>query len=120
MGSEREWIYTRIAHYHETDQMGVVHHSNYIKWMEEARVYIMDKIGYSYKAMEDRGLISPVLNVTCDYHKSVHFDDKIRIKVYLKKHSKVRFTLSYEMYNDSKMASCTSERRRTASLIVPA
>ena len=46
------FVYTRKAHYHETDQMGVVHHSNHVKWMEEARVAFMDELGLSYRDVE--------------------------------------------------------------------
>ena len=45
--------YERRAYYHETDQMGIIHHSNYLKWMEEARIALMDKLGFSYKKMEE-------------------------------------------------------------------
>ena len=37
--------YERKAYYHETDQMGIIHHSNYLKWMEEARIALMDELG---------------------------------------------------------------------------
>lgn len=96
-----DWVYRRTAQFHETDQMGIIHHSNYIKWMEEARIYLMDKMGYSYRDMDDKGIYSPVLDVTCRYVKSVQFNDKIRILVSLKSMSRVRFVLQYKMYNDS-------------------
>ena len=44
--------YEHHAKYYETDQMGIIHHSNYIKWMEEARMDLMEQIGLSYKEME--------------------------------------------------------------------
>ena len=46
------YIYLRKAQYHETDQMGIIHHSNYVKWMEEARIGYMDQMGFSYKKVE--------------------------------------------------------------------
>ena len=45
--------------YYETDIMQIVHHSNYIRWFEEARIYLMDEIGFSYFQMEDEGIIVP-------------------------------------------------------------
>ena len=69
--------YEHHAKYYETDQMGIIHHSNYIKWMEEARMDLMDQIGLSYKQMEEMEIISPVLSVSCEYHSMVHFDDTI-------------------------------------------
>ena len=48
--------YEHNVKYYETDQMGIVHHSNYIRWMEEARMDLMDQMGFSYKQMEDQKL----------------------------------------------------------------
>ena len=67
--------YEHHAKYYETDQMGIIHHSNYIKWMEEARMDLMEQIGLSYKQMEEMEIISPVLSVSCEYHSMVHFDE---------------------------------------------
>ena len=72
--------YEHHAKYYETDQMGIIHHSNYIKWMEEARMDLMDQIGLSYKEMEAMEIISPVLSVSCEYHSMVHFDDVVVIE----------------------------------------
>lgn len=46
--SEKTYTYYRKAQYHETDQMGIIHHSNYVKWMEEARIGYMSRMGFSY------------------------------------------------------------------------
>ena len=46
------FTYRRRAYYHETDQMGLIHHSNYLKWMEEGRIAFLDEMGLSYKEME--------------------------------------------------------------------
>ena len=51
--------YEHKVQYYETDKMGIVHHSNYIRWMEEARIDFLDQIGWNYKVMEDNGIISP-------------------------------------------------------------
>ena len=53
--------YIHQAQYYETDQMGIIHHSNYIRWMEEARIAYMDQMAFPYKAVEEAGIISPVL-----------------------------------------------------------
>lgn len=47
--------YQRKARYHETDQMGVVHHSNYVKWMEESRTEFLESIGAGYAKIEAGG-----------------------------------------------------------------
>ena len=55
--------YEHHAKYYETDQMGIIHHSNYIKWMEEARMDLMEQIGLSYKQMDHQSGIVGVLRV---------------------------------------------------------
>ena len=52
---EKIHVYERDAYYYETDKMSVVHHSNYIRWFEEARVNFMKKVGYPYDFMESQG-----------------------------------------------------------------
>ena len=91
--------YTKTAKYYETDQMGVIHHSNYIRWMEEARVDMLNQLGYPYRRFEEMGYISPVLHVDCEYKKSVKFDDEVRIIVRLQEAGRVKFTLRYDIYN---------------------
>ena len=51
--------------YYETDRMGFVHHSNYIRWLEEARMDYMRKLGIDCKLLEDQGIIIPVTGVSC-------------------------------------------------------
>lgn len=89
--------YDRKINYYETDQMGVVHHSNYIRFFEESRISFMDQVGYPYARLEDEGIISPVTGVSCKYLKPVKFGDTIRIAVSLVKLSRVKFTFNYEV-----------------------
>lgn len=89
--------YMHHAKYYETDQMGIVHHSNYIRWMEEARMDAMDQFGISYRHMEESGIISPVVSVSCQYKSMVHFDDTVRIQAKVVKYNGVRLDLEYEM-----------------------
>ena len=76
------------------DQMGCVHHSNYIRWMEEARVNLMEQMGCGYKSMEASGIMSPVLEVHCQYRSMVRFDDHVKIHVWVKEYNAIRMTLS--------------------------
>ena len=69
--SEKTYTYYRKAQYHETDQMGIIHHSNYVKWMEEARIGYMSRMGFSYKKVEELGVISPVVEISVAYRKQV-------------------------------------------------
>ena len=63
--------YLRQPHYYETDQMGIIHHSNYIRWFEEARVDWLTFLDVPYYKIEEAGIIIPVLAVTCDYKEMI-------------------------------------------------
>lgn len=89
--------YEHHAKYYETDQMGIIHHSNYIKWMEEARIDLMDQMGLNYKQMEEMEIISPVLSISIDYISMVHFDDTVVIRCRLVDYNGVRMKVEYEM-----------------------
>ncbi|MGM9521215.1 MAG: acyl-CoA thioesterase [Oscillospiraceae bacterium] len=91
--------YSRRVYYYETDNMGIVHHANYIRWMEEARMDFMRKIGYVYTDMEADGIIMPVTGVSCRYIHSMHFDDVFSITVKMTKFSGVRLSLSYQIFS---------------------
>lgn len=91
--------YLRKVQYHETDKMGVTHHSNYIKWMEEARIHWLDEIGYSYAKLEADGIISPVIGVECQYKHPTTFGDEVCVKVGVAEFRGVRLSISYEMTN---------------------
>ena len=89
--------YRHKVHYYETDKMGFVHHSNYIRWFEEARTDFFDKVGVPYTLTESLGLISPVLTVQCEYKKSCYFGETVLIYVTLEKVENVRFYVSYRV-----------------------
>ena len=93
--------YLRKAQFYETDGMGIIYHGNYIHWMEEARIDMLDQLGYPYRRFEEMGYMSPVLHVECEYKKSVKFDDEVKIVVSLKEFGRVKFTLRYDIYNMS-------------------
>ena len=100
------YSWTHRAQYYETDQMGIVHHSNYIRWFEESRVEFLDKIGYSYKKLEEDGIISPVIEINCKYKSMVHFGDDVIITPTIKEFNGVRLTIYYEIID-----ACTKELR---------
>ena len=74
-------IYTRPVHYYETDRMDCVHHSNYIRWFEEARIHFMSENGFPYEGLEAAGIVSPVLSVEANYHAMCRFGDTVEIAV---------------------------------------
>ena len=75
--------YEHRVQYYETDQMGIVHHSNYIRWFEEARTDMLRQIGIGYGEMECRGIASPVLEVSAKYRAMTRFEDMVVIRVEL-------------------------------------
>ena len=87
--------YEYQAQYYETDQMGIIHHSNYIRWFESARIWYMNQIGVDYADMEKMGIISPVLEVHCVYKSMVHFGDVVEIIPKIEKYNGVKLELSY-------------------------
>lgn len=101
--------YEHHAKYYETDQMGIIHHSNYVKWMEEARMDLMDQMGLSYKQMEEMEIISPVLSIAVEYHSMVHFDDTVVIQTKLVKYNGIKMEVEYVMTDKE-----TGELRTTA------
>ena len=93
--------YIHTVQYYETDRMGITHHSNYIRWMEEARVAFLDQIGAGFAGMEARGVLSPVVGVECCYRRPCRFDDRVRIEVRITEFRGVRLRVSYEMFNET-------------------
>ena len=92
-------IYKHKVQYYETDKMQVVHHSNYIRWMEEARVEFLEKIGASFVSLEEMGIISPVTEVNCRYENMMRFGDTAEIDVCLEEFGGVKMLVSYTMRN---------------------
>ena len=94
-----DFTYERRINYYETDRMGVVHHSNYIRFLEEARCEMLDHSGMPYSAFEEQGVMIPVLGVNCDYKSHVTFDDIIEIIPFVKNFNGVRLTMGYNITN---------------------
>lgn len=92
--------YKHKVQYYETDQMGIVHHSNYIRWFEEARTDYMEQMGMGYEQMEEKGIISPVLSVEADYLRMVYFGDTVTIEAFIKEYTGIKLTVGYEIVDD--------------------
>ena len=103
-----EFMYHRKAQYHETDQMGFIHHSNYVKWMEEARVAFMDRIGMGYAEVEKAGVVSPVTAVSVEYKKPVRFSEEVGIQVSVLSYSGVRLEIEYKFFLMPERELCTT------------
>lgn len=92
--------YIHQAQYYETDQMGIIHHSNYIRWMEEARIAYMDEMGFPYRAVEEAGIMSPVLGVECEYKSMTRFGDRVCIEVRLVSFGGIKYEIAYVMRDE--------------------
>ena len=92
-------LYRHKVCYYETDKMGVTHHSNYIRWMEEARVYFLEQIGFGYDKLEGQGVVSPVIGIECEYKETTTFNDEILIEAKVKEFKGVRLVIEYKMFN---------------------
>lgn len=89
--------YKRTVKYYETDRMGITHHSNYIRWMEEARVDFLEQIGWNLEWWEEKGIVSPVTGLECRYKNTTTFPDEISIQVKVVECKGVRLKLGYTM-----------------------
>ncbi len=86
--------------YGETDQMGVVYYGVYAQYYEVGRVETMRMLGFSYKDIEERGILLPVIDFSINYKKPAYYDDEIRVVTKLKEMvTGVRIPFEYECYN---------------------
>ena len=101
--------YIHKVQYYETDKMGITHHSNYIKWMEEARIDFLEKTGFGYDRVETLGIISPVVSVECRYKAVTKFPEEVMIDVFVESFNGVRLTLGYDMKNAEGKTVCIAK-----------
>jgi acyl-CoA thioester hydrolase len=90
---------TLRVRYGETDQMGFVYYGVYAQYYEVGRVEAMRSLGFSYREMEESGVLMPVINLTVNYKKPALYDDEVRIVTTVKEMPGVRITFHYECFN---------------------
>ena len=93
-------VFKRKINYYETDKMQVVHHSNYIRFLEECRMDFLEQIHLDYEEMERQGIMIPVLSVACNYQSPARFGDTICIVPKLESFRGVKFEMSYRIYSE--------------------
>ncbi|MGB2153244.1 MAG: acyl-CoA thioesterase [Flavobacteriaceae bacterium] len=98
-----------LVRYGETDQMGIVHHSNYLRYFEVARLEWLSFLGVSYNAMEQEGIIMPVIEVNLSYKTPALFEDKLIVEVRLNEAPKVKMKFSYSIRNQKDQIVCLGE-----------
>ena len=91
--------YEHKTQYHETDPQGIIHHANYVKWMEEARMNLLDQLGMGYKQMEELEIISPVLSLSVEYRSAVKFDETVLIETKLLAYDSTGMEIAYRIYD---------------------
>lgn len=91
--------YLHKVQFYETDGMSIVHHGNYILWMEEARTDFMDQIGWSYHHAVDAGIDFAVTDVSCKYRSMTRFGETVAIHMAVESLSPAKMQLSYRMVN---------------------
>ncbi len=89
--------YVHRVQYYETDKMGIVHHSNYIRWFEEARIDMLDQLGIGFDKIEARGIMSPILSVNCQYLQPVRFGEEVVITSVVTEFNGIKCTIQYEI-----------------------
>lgn len=93
--------YRHKVQYYETDQMGIVHHSNYIRWFEEARMAFLEQMGITYQQMEEMGIFSPVLSVEADYLRMVRYGTSVLIRTMVEEYNGIKLAVSYQVMDKS-------------------
>jgi acyl-CoA thioester hydrolase len=86
--------------YGETDRMGYAYYGNYAEYFEVARVEALRSLGFSYKKLEDEGIMLPVLSYSVKFVKPAYYDDELTIKVSINELPAARIRFDYEVYNE--------------------
>jgi acyl-CoA thioester hydrolase len=83
--------------YAETDRMGLLHHANYLVYMEQARTELLRQLGVTYKDLEDQGYLLVLTKVEVRYKKPAHYDDVLTIRTWVERTTAVRIDHRYEV-----------------------
>lgn len=87
--------------YAETDQMGVVHHANYLLYLEQARIEWLESKGINYNELEKQGIMLPVYKIDIDYKKPLVFGESVNVQVQCSKPPDVKINFDYKLYNSA-------------------
>lgn len=86
--------------YAETDQMGVVHHSNYPVWFEAGRTEFIRQMGMPYSKIEGNGAMLPLLELKCTYRGFARYEDVVIVRTSIKEYTGTRLLFHYDVYRD--------------------
>lgn len=88
------------VYYQDTDKMGVVYYGNYARYYEIGRTEMIRELGYSYRQMEEEGIMLPARSLKINYFKSAYYDDLLTIRTIVDTIPKVKFPIKTEIYNE--------------------
>lgn len=95
--------------YYETDQMGIVHHSNYIRYFECGRTAMLKQLGFPIEKIEETGVMLPVVSVECRYKMPAKLGDTLRIVSIIDEVPRAKLVIRTEIYNPSERLVCEGE-----------
>ena len=88
-----------LPRYAETDKMGIIHHSVYAIWYEQARTDFFNEIGLRYDEIEKMGIMTPLVELNCKYKKPAYYNQEVEISTNIVDLTPVKFTLEYNIYD---------------------
>lgn len=92
--------------YYETDQMGIVHHSNYIRYFECGRTALLKEAGIPMEKIEEAGIMMPVVAVECKYRIPARLGDRLKIVTFIEDVPRAKLTVRSEIFNASDQKLC--------------
>jgi len=101
--------YTRPVYYYETDKMGVVHHSNYPRWMEEARTFYFNDMNLAYVETERLGLMCPITDMNLKFKYPARYGETFTVRLKMTKYTGVRFCMTYIIVNQDEKVIAEAE-----------
>ncbi len=90
-------VSTLLVRYVEVDPMGAAHHSHFLAWFEVGRTDLLRSLGCTYREMEMRGVLLPVVELSCRYRAPVRYDDLLEVETHLAEVSGSRVTFEYRL-----------------------
>ena len=84
--------------FYDTDTMGVVHHSNYIRWFETGRVEFLRELGIDLNEMMSDGILFPIVEVGAKFHAPAKFDDELEIETTAEALTRAKMKFNYKIY----------------------
>ncbi|MDR6879150.1 thioesterase family protein [Bacillus sp. 3255] len=117
--TEVQWFGHQMrVRYAETDQMGVVYHTNYLNWFEIGRTELIRELGYPYRTIEDKGLLLPVVEADIKFLKPARYDDLVTVYTRVLEKSSVRLHFTYEIRRENEGAAASAPDERPGDLLV--